>query len=108
MKIAIATDDRIHVSKHTGRAKEFVIITKEDDKVIDQFYIENKQESEHHHDHGHGHSHLDLVKELKENGVQLLLVHFLGKHFKENVISENLDFKIIKELTIEELLKQKF
>jgi hypothetical protein len=53
MKVAFATDDKITISRMTGRAKWFAIYTLENGKVIDLEYLLN----DHQHDHNHGHEH---------------------------------------------------
>jgi len=52
MKIAIATNDREHIAKRTGRASEYAIYTIENGKVTDVQYEENQ----HHHDDDHDRS----------------------------------------------------
>ena len=65
MKVAFATDDKVTISRMTGRAKIFAIYTVEDGEVTDIEYIENNHEhdhdhgheNEHEHEHEHSHSH---------------------------------------------------
>jgi len=82
MKIAIPTNDKTTIAGHTGHAKHFMVITLEDEKVVNTELRNNpKSEAEHHiettplqkeegeggccgggqghehnHDHGHDHS----------------------------------------------------
>lgn len=59
MKVAFATDDKITISRMTGRAKLFAVYSIEDGEVKNIEYISN--DHEHNHDHGHenegNHSH---------------------------------------------------
>ncbi len=59
MKVAFATDDKVTISRMTGRARLFAVYTIEEREVKDIEYIANKHE--HNHDHGHedesSHSH---------------------------------------------------
>lgn len=47
MKIAIATDDRINIAKHTGRAVEFAIFEIENGTVVNSQFLKNDHT---HHD----------------------------------------------------------
>jgi len=111
MKIAIPTDDRINIANRTGRAIEFAIYTLENGIVQNVEYKKNThhhEEGEHHH-HGegqghHGHSHADMVEQLK--GIDVFLVSHLGSHFKDEVESANIPYKIIKGKIILEILDE--
>jgi predicted Fe-Mo cluster-binding NifX family protein len=71
MKVAFATDDKVTISRMTGRAKIFAIYTIENSEVKDIEYIandhehdhdhghENEHSHDHHHDHNHHHDHGD-------------------------------------------------
>lgn len=114
MKIAIATDDRLHITKRTGRAAEFAIYEIENGKIIQAEYLENNHthhdhHEEEHHTHGsheHGHSHTEIVDQMK--GVDMFLVNHLGPHFKVEVEKAGIPYKIIKGDLIEDILKEYF
>jgi predicted Fe-Mo cluster-binding NifX family protein len=74
MKIAIPTDDGIHINAHFGRSKAFKIIEIQDDKVIREETRTNDFTGHalgHHHDQDHGahphdhqHSHSAILAAL--------------------------------------------
>jgi predicted Fe-Mo cluster-binding NifX family protein len=121
MKIAIATDDRINIAKHTGRAVEFAIFEIENGTVVNTEFLKNDHtHHEHHHEHGdhqHGHEHncenhdhqgsnsphANIVKQMK--GVDLFLVTHLGPHFRVEVERAGIEYKGVRYSTIDELLK---
>lgn len=119
MKIAIATDDRINIAKHTGRAVEFAIFELENGKLINTEYLKN--DHIHHNDHGnHQHSHnhncenhnhqglsnphANIVRMMK--GVDLFLVTHLGPHFRVEVEAAGIEYKSVKFNSIDDLLKE--
>ena len=57
MKVAFATEDKVTISRMTGRAKLFAIYTVEEGEVKDIEYIANNHE--HDHEHGHENEHDD-------------------------------------------------
>lgn len=69
MKIAVASNDGIHVTGHLGRARQFIVYTVEERKVVDREFRDNTftnhgrsghqhhGEHDHHHDHDHDHGH---------------------------------------------------
>ena len=57
MKVAFATDDKVTISRMTGRAKIFAVYTVEEGEVKDIEYIENNHEHDHDHGHENEHSH---------------------------------------------------
>ena len=65
MKVAFATDDKVIISRMTGRAKLFAIYTIEEGEVKDVEYISNNHEHDHDHDHDHengnNHTHDDHI-----------------------------------------------
>ena len=111
MKIAIATDDRIHIAKRTGRAAEFALYEIENGEIIRTDYLKNDHshhEHHHHHDehesHEHGHSHTEIVSQMK--GVDVFLVNHLGPHFKVEVEKAGIPYKMVKGESIAEILKE--
>lgn len=66
MKIAVATNDGIHVTGHVGRCKAFIIFETNENGITSKKVVENTfthhaqghhHDHEHDHDHGHGHQH---------------------------------------------------
>lgn len=60
MKIAAITDDGKTISAHFGRARQFVVFTVEDGKIVDQELRTKAGHDEfaaEEHDQGHGHEH---------------------------------------------------
>ena len=114
MKVAFATDDKITISKRTGRAKLFAVYTIEGGEVKDIEYIENNHEHHHDNDHTHGdekgnnshsgHGHKKVLFELASRDA-LFITRHLGKHFKDGVVELGIDYKMTKIETIEEALK---
>jgi predicted Fe-Mo cluster-binding NifX family protein len=117
MKIAIATEDREHIARRTGRAAEFALFQIEDGKLIDIDYVKNTHshldhhnddhhEHDHHgqgHHHEHNHSHKEIIDSLK--GVDLFLATHLGPHFKVEIEEAGIPYEIVKGDLIEDLLK---
>ena len=115
MKVAFATDDKVTISKRTGRAKVFAVYTIESGVVKDIEYIANNHEHDHDHEHSNGdekgnnshsgHSHKKVLFELASRDA-LFITRHLGKHFKEGVIELGIDYRMTKIETIEEALKE--
>ncbi len=106
MKIALATNDRKNIALRTGRAKEFAIYNIEDGKTINVDFKVNTHKHDHHKDENgeeHEHSHKEIIDLLR--GVDILLVRAIGKHFKRDVISAGINYKVIKIENIEEALR---
>jgi len=57
MKVAFATDDKVTISRMTGRAKLFAVYTIENGEVKEVEYIANDHEHNHSHGHEHDHNH---------------------------------------------------
>lgn len=134
MKVAFATDDKITISRMTGRAKFFAIYTLEDGEIKDVEYLENNHTHDHDHGHEHhhsdnhshehnhhhgendgkgdgkgrnhhsGHSHKKVLVEMASRNV-LFITRHLGKHFKDGVVELGIDYRMTKEESIEDALK---
>lgn len=65
MKLAFATDDKVHISAHLGRAAWYEVVTIENNQVVGRetrpkspvHHHEHEHEHDHEHDHEHGHHH---------------------------------------------------
>jgi len=75
MKIAVASDDQVHIASHFGQTRGFLIYAVENGKVNEKAYIENRftghargQHQGHDHDAGlhHQHSHRRILEALDE------------------------------------------
>jgi predicted Fe-Mo cluster-binding NifX family protein len=69
MKIAVATDDFVHVTGHVGRCNGFIVYEIEENKILSS---EQRENNFTHHKtssaqpHSHGHSHFNLVNGLSD------------------------------------------
>jgi predicted Fe-Mo cluster-binding NifX family protein len=76
MKIAVATNDNIHVTGHLGRCRTFLVYSVEDNKIVSREERDNtfthhhaaghEHGEEHHHGEEHNHSHSALIDGLKD------------------------------------------
>ena len=57
MKVAFATDDKVTISRMTGRAKWFAFYTLENGNIKNIEYVENDHKHDHEHSHQHSHDH---------------------------------------------------
>ncbi|MCC7521070.1 MAG: hypothetical protein IT220_05500 [Flavobacteriaceae bacterium] len=105
MKLALATEDREHIARRTGRAAEFAIYQIEDGKVIHVEYLKNDHNHQESHEHIHeqAHSHANVVAAFK--GVDMFLVTHLGPHFKAEIEAAKIPYEIVRENLIEDLLR---
>lgn len=105
MKLALATEDREHIARRTGRATEFAIYHIEDGKVIDVEFLKNEHNYQESHEPSHEqtHSHANVVAAFK--GVDLFLVTHLGPHFKAEIEAAKIPYEIVRENLIEDLLR---
>ena len=55
MKIAIPTNDKTTIAGHTGHAELFMVITLEDEKVVNTEFRKNPRAGQEHHEHSHEH-----------------------------------------------------
>lgn len=102
MKIAIATNDRKTLAERTGQAKEFALIELENEKIKN---IEYRENSHHNHDHSNEekeHTHKDIIEIL--NGVDIFYVLRVGKYLKRDLEQGNINYKIVKEKNIDNLI----
>ena len=104
MKIALTTNDRKTLAVRSGQAKEFVIYEIIDSEIKSVNYFKNEHE---HHDHGeddHNHSHGEIVSILKD--VDLLIMSKVGKHLKADIVSADINYKIVKIKSIDNVLSE--
>ncbi len=72
MKIAVASEDQLHVSGHLGRCRGFMIFDIDNNEIKNKEYRENTftnhmmNKGVHNHGEGHGHGHGRLVAALSD------------------------------------------
>lgn len=75
MKIAVATNDHIHVTGHIGRCRSFMLYDIENGRITKKELRNNSftahgtkdaSQHDHHHGEGAGHHHTRLIEGLKE------------------------------------------
>jgi len=75
MRIAVATNDSIHVTGHVGRCKAFIVFETNGNEIVKKEIRENTfthhsarghDHHEHHHGEGHHHSHHNLIEALRD------------------------------------------
>lgn len=95
MKIAIPSDDGIHMAEHFGRAKYFVVYESDGDKVGSK-EVRGNAHSWHHtgnHDadgcNGHGGDHQELVDALYDCNV--IICHGIGRKALEVLVRKGIE-----------------
>jgi predicted Fe-Mo cluster-binding NifX family protein len=79
-KIAVVSDDGKHLSMHFGKAKEYVVLTVEDGKVVDREVRDRSALVNVPHEHGqggHGHDHGAMANAIAD--CQVLLTGGMGR-----------------------------
>ncbi len=105
-KIALPSNDRLTIARQTGRASEFVVVTLNDNMMVEsQEYRINNHHHEHDHDehkHEAGHNHDDLATLISD--CQNVLVQHAGPHFKESMEKSGIAITFIESLTLEDAI----
>ena len=57
MKLAIPTNDQTTIAGHTGHAEFFMVVTLENEQVVNTEIRKNPRSGEEYHSHGHEHKH---------------------------------------------------
>jgi predicted Fe-Mo cluster-binding NifX family protein len=110
MKIAIPSDDGIHISGHFGRTKGFMICETDNNKVVSKDYKENTftghAQGLHHDDaHGHGnHSHDGIFKAIGD--CQMVIAGGMGRRLYDDFEQKNIKVFVTREKTIDMALDQ--
>lgn len=83
MKVAIASDDQVHIANHFGRTKGFLVYKIEENRVVKKEYVENNftghaqgHHHEHDHQHSHQHSHGGILRALE--GCEVVISRGMG------------------------------
>lgn len=99
MKLAFPTNDRSSIEKWTGRCLEFALVELGQDGR-DWTFIEN----DHHHQHDHElkegvhrHGHRPIIDLMLQEGVDMLVVRHLGKHFREELDAAALPYIMVED-----------
>ena len=105
MKIAIPTNDRVSITKRTGRTKEFAVYEIANGAVINTQYHTNPHTHEdHNHDHGeHTHSHAEITDLLSD--CDLMVVQMVGNHMKRDLDAGALKYEITKETDLGKIVE---
>ena len=72
MNIAVASDDKVHVSGHIGRCKSFIVFKADKEKILNKEIRENVF-TNHHHGEGRGgggNGHNRLIERLRRFNLQ--------------------------------------
>jgi predicted Fe-Mo cluster-binding NifX family protein len=111
MRIAIPSDDGVHIASHTGRTRGFVIYDIEDSQVRKVEYRENRYtahargEHENHAEHtGRHHSHAPLMGALSD--CEALIAHGMGPRLIRDLESKNIQVTFCTEMDVEEAVSQ--
>jgi len=105
MKIAVASNDKIHVTGHIGRCKGFSIFSIEENKIIAKEYRENNwtnhmQNHGHNHDEVHTHGHSSLINGLSD--CNALIFNHGGLRLIEDLKANNIEPILTNEEIAEE------
>jgi predicted Fe-Mo cluster-binding NifX family protein len=114
MKVAIASDDQVHVAGHIGRVRGFIIYSISDNKIQSKNYLSNSftnhshsESQQQNHATGNHHGHNRLIDALK--GVEALIFISGGwrlvEDLKNNGIKPIMTNELIADEAIEKYLK---
>ncbi|GAB4333212.1 MAG: NifB/NifX family molybdenum-iron cluster-binding protein [Bacteroidales bacterium] len=120
MKIAVPSDDRIHISGHFGRAKGFLIVQTDRDKIVSKEYVQNTftghargmhhehgddhDHHHHHHAHGHGHhSHAGIFEALGD--CEVVIAGGMGRRLYDEFVERNIKVFVTREKDVEEAVR---
>lgn len=122
-KIAFSTNNGRTITGHMGRSKHFLIVTIEDNKVIERAMVENlmKHDDHHHHEHEHGHgqghhhdhhhdhghsqhSHSDLVRTLA--GCSAVFTRSAGPRLIEELKTHNIKCYFVEDPDVDTNLEK--
>lgn len=112
MKVGIASDDRVNISRHFGRTRGFVISEIEDGKVVGNEYRVNTYshhvktkgvEHGHNHTQGHGHSHDAILNALSD--CQVVISRGMGRRIYDDLRGVKIEAMITNVSTVEDAMK---
>lgn len=101
MKIAIASDDKITISHHFGRAQGFSIFEIDKNKILSQEYRANNGKS-----NGNCGScnHAMMIDNIKD--CQVVISYGMGKKIYNDLTSNNISAIVTEEKTVKEALEK--
>lgn len=111
-RIAVATNDKMLISNHLGRAEYFAVYTISADSILDKAYIRNsftqhKKAGAHNGmspDHAK-HDHSDLINALRD--CQLVLARGIGSRMAEALKAAGIQgYVVVEEGTMEEIIQK--
>lgn len=112
MKVGIASDDQVNISRHFGRTRGFVITEIEDGKVVGNEYRVNTfshhaktggVDHGHSHSQGHGHSHDAILNALSD--CQVVVSRGMGRRIYDDLRGVNIESMITNVSTVEDAVK---
>jgi len=101
MKIAIPTDDRTHISEHTGRATFFAIASIENGNMT---HLDFRVNPPHQHTHEGEHDHAETVNLLSD--CETILVRNIGKNLKSELLARHIKIEFTNSQSIGEGIKR--
>ena len=101
MKIAVATDDRKHISHHFGRALGFTIFEIKDDKILKEEYRENRGKST-----GQCGScdHPVMIENVKD--CEAVICYGMGERIYSDLLQNNIKVIVTEEETVKEAIEK--
>jgi len=102
LKIAVASDDRIHISSHFGRAAGFMVYQIDKGKIISTEYRENTGKNK-------GKcgtcDHNAMILNVKD--CKYVISHGMGKRIYDDLSANNIVAVVVEEIIVQDAL-QKF
>ena len=112
MKIAIPSNDQIHVFDHFGKTPGFVIVESEDGTTIKKKYAVNDftghARNEHSHiEELHEHKSHDSIFEAL-NDIQVVIARGMGRRLYQDFEARNIEVFVTRESSIDAAVEQYF
>ncbi len=104
MKVAFPTNDRKTIAERTGRCKEFAIFDVVNSNITINYVANHHEHHEHDENKEHEHSHDEAMGILAD--VDLLIVKKIGKHMKSDLDKNNIKYKKVDEIEINNIIKK--
>lgn len=105
MKIAIPSNDEKTIFPRTGRARGYMVYHIENKNVKRKYYRALPVHLRHRddEDEDHEHSHKELVEFLKD--CDIVLVKGIGKFLKQDFAYAGLNYKLVKEEKLNDIVQ---
>ncbi|PNX48374.1 MAG: hypothetical protein BV457_00745 [Thermoplasmata archaeon M9B1D] len=101
MKVAVATDDKVNIANHFGRALGFVIFEIDENKVINQEYRENI--GKHQEDCGSC-DHDTMINNLSD--CQVIISYGMGRRIFADLTKNNIQAVVTDEKTVKDAISK--